>query len=231
MYTAATKAQSARNNMKSVEAIINYTFRDKSLLKHACTHPSKLRNQKYSHFERLEFLGDRVLGLVVSHLLYHYFHEQTEGELAARYAFLVSREMCNTVCIDIGLYKFIEFRHSDVQSTNLSIAANGFEAVLGAMFLDGGLAPCQKFLEQLWTPYLENSPQTNPKGLLQELAAKQGWEPPTYTVKDRTGPEHSPVFIVEATVQNKSALGTGSSRKSAEQNAARFLCENLELRS
>lgn len=212
-----------------IETIIHYTFRDKSLLTQACTHPSKLRNQKYSHFERLEFLGDRVLGLVVSNLLYHYFPEQTEGELAARYAFLVSREMCNAVCIDIGLYQFIEFRHSDMQSANLSIAANGFEAIVGAIFLDGGLAPCQQFLEPLWTPYIENAPQTNPKGMLQELAAKQGWEPPTYTVKDRTGPEHSPLFTIEVSVYQKSALGTGSSRKSAEQNAARLLCERFIL--
>lgn len=213
--------------MTSVEAIILYIFRDKSLLKHACTHPSKLRNQKYSHFERLEFLGDRVLGLIVSNLLYHHFPEHTEGELASRYAFLVSREMCNAVCIDIGLYQFIEFRHSDMQSANLSIAANGFEAVVGAMFLDGGLAPCQQFIVPLWTPFLESTKQTNPKGVLQEIAAKHGWEPPTYTVKDRTGPEHSPEFTIEVTVHKKSALGTGSSRKNAEQNAARLLCGEL----
>jgi ribonuclease-3 len=213
--------------MTSVETIINYTFLDKTLLKQACTHPSKLRNQKYSPFERLEFLGDRVLGLVVSNLLYHYFPQHTEGEMAARYAFLVSREMCNTVCIDIGLYQFIEFRHSDMQSANLSIAANGFEAIVGAMFLDGGLVPCQQFITPLWTPYLESSQQTNPKGLLQEIAAKHGWAPPTYTVKDRTGPEHSPEFTIEVTVHKKSAIGTGSSRKNAEQNAARLLCEAL----
>jgi ribonuclease-3 len=215
--------------MTSVEDIIHYTFRDKSLLTQACTHPSKLRNQKYSHFERLEFLGDRVLGLVVSNLLYHYFPEHTEGELASRYAFLVSREMCNTVCINIGLYQFIEFRHSDMQSANLSIAANGFEAIVGAMFLDGGLAPCQKFLEQLWTPYIESAPQTNPKGVLQELAARQGWEPPIYTVNERTGPEHSPVFTVTVNAHNQSAVGTGPTRKNAEQNAARLLCENLNF--
>lgn len=213
--------------MKSIESIIHYTFRDKSLLTHACTHPSKIRNQKYSHFERLEFLGDRVLGLVVSNLLYHCFPEEKEGELASRQAFLVSREMCNAVCIDIGLYQFIEFRHSDMQSTNLSIAANGFESIVGAMFLDGGLLPCQQFIEPLWKPFLENAPQTNPKGALQEIAAKKGWTPPTYTVKDRTGPEHSPVFTIEAKVHKHAAEGTGSSRKSAEQAAAKLLYEQL----
>jgi ribonuclease-3 len=214
--------------MKPIESIIHYIFRDESLLKHACTHPSKLRNQKFSHFERLEFLGDRVLGLVVSNLLYHRFPEHTEGELASRYAFLVSREMCNAVCVNIGLYPFIEFRHSDMQSANLSIAANGFEAIVGAMFLDGGLEPCQKFLEPLWMPYIENTPQTNPKGTLQELAAKHGWAPPTYIVEERIGPEHSPVFTVKAIVHKKSAVGTGPTRKNAEQNAARLLCEELE---
>ena len=217
--------------MKSVESIIHYTFRDKTLLTHACIHPSKLKNQKYSHFERLEFLGDRVLGLVISNLLYHYYPEKTEGELAARYAFLVSREMCNAMCIEIGLYKFIEFRQSDMQSTNLSVAANGFEAVVGALFLDGGLEPCKKFLEPIWTPHIENAPHTNPKGVLQELAAKKGWDVPIYTVKDRTGPEHSPVFTIEAVVHNQSALGKGATRKSAEQNAARLLCESFNLNS
>jgi len=215
--------------MKPIESIINYTFRDRSLLTHACTHPSKLKNQKYSHFERLEFLGDRILGLVVANMLYHHFPEKTEGELAARYAFLVSREMCNAICIEIGLYKFIEFRQSDMRSTNLSVAANAFEAVVGAMFLDGGLEPCQKFIESLWMSHIEVAQQTNPKGVLQELAAKKGWDVPVYTVQDRTGPEHSPVFIVKAIVHNQSATGQGATRKSAEQNAARSLCRSFNL--
>lgn len=215
--------------MKSIEKIIHYKFRDKSLLSGALTHPSKQRTSKYSPFERLEFLGDRVLGLVVADLLYGHFPEETEGELATRYSFLVSREMCNTICLDSGLYEFIDFRHSDVHSVNLSIAANGFESIVGALFLDGGLESCKKFLEPLWMPHIKGTPQTNPKGALQEFAARKGWAPPLYEIKERTGPEHSPLFKIEVNTHNQSAVGTGTSRKSAEQNAARLLCERFNL--
>ncbi len=214
--------------ISTIEKILGYSFQDEKLLKQALIHPSKISKNKESLFERLEFLGDRVLGLLVAHMIYEKFPDKNEGKLSELQAFLTSRKTCTDVCIEAELDKFIEFRQEDFKSSsNQSIYANAIESILGAMFLDGGLDPCKYFITKFWEPYLNNIPETNPKGALQELTAKKGWDNPTYILKEQSGPPHNPVFTVEAIVKDKKTEATGTSRKTAEQKAAQMLCEIL----
>ena len=217
--------------MQEIEKILDYSFKQKGLLKHAITHPSVAGNKPMScnDFERLEFLGDRVLGLVVSALLYRHYPKEAEGDLSQRLSVLVSRDMCDTICTETNLCSFVNFRQSDSASINSYVMANALESIIGAIFLDGGLEPCTRFIERIWTPLLGAAPQKDPKSTLHETLAQQGLEAPVYNIVERTGPDHAPMFTLEVIAHNKKARGTGSSRKIAEQNAARALLDILDF--
>lgn len=176
--------------------------------------------------ERLEFLGDSVLSLIISSRLYQLLPASPEGELTARRSFLVKSSSLAAKAKDLGLDHLLKLSRGEEDSggrQNTGLLANCFEAVLGALFLDSGLAACEKYLSQIF-PDLELtslSSLKDPKSLLQEKAQSLGWGTPVYRLSQSTGPDHAKTFTVEAHLgQNRTARGSGSSKQRAESEAA-----------
>ena len=210
---------------------IPYQFHDESLLKNALTHPSMSRSQKVSDFERLEFLGDRVLGLIIAQIVYERYPNEKEGDLAKRFAALVCREACLDVAQQIHLSEFLNASLADT-SPNSVILADAVEALIGAIYLDGKLEAATTFIHTYWIPLLEKDirPPKDPKTALQELAqSKSLGSVPIYEILDHSGPAHTPTFTVRVYVSGfGEAIGTGASKRQAEQMAAKALLDNRE---
>lgn len=176
--------------------------------------------------ERLEFLGDAVLALVISHRLYQLLPDSQEGDLTARRAQLVQTTTLALKATDLKLDTQLLMSRGEEETggrTNPSLLANTFEAVLGALFLDQGLAACYAFLQDVFpdTELLDSHTAKNAKSLLQELAQAKGLGTPEYQTVSATGPDHAKTFVVAAVVGNKSvATGTGNSKQKAEVEAA-----------
>lgn len=195
----------------------------------ALTHSSYGATQgqgKPRNFERLEFLGDRVLGLVIADLLFAHFPETDEGGLAKRLNALVRKETCALVAekIDLGAYLLMSPGEAGAGGrSKMAILGNACEALIGAVYLDGGLDAARRFIETNWLELIDevrSAPQ-DAKTTLQEWAQARGLEPPTYEVKRREGPDHAPTFTITVTLKDKGpADGVGSSKRSAEQAAA-----------
>ncbi len=207
--------------------ILGYQFGNLALLELALTHSSA----RVSSFidldnERLEFLGDRVLGLVISDLLLEKYPHASEGELAKRYNALVRKETCFAVAKDIGLGKFIIMSDSERASGGAkkeTILADACEALLGAIYKDAGFSVAQTFIIQSWSTYLDNSAEVpvDAKSTLQEWAQAQRKDLPVYKEVSRTGPDHEPVFTTKVIIEGiPPESGTGNSKRIAEHNAA-----------
>lgn len=203
-------------------------FQNPLLLEQALTHPSCRRRHKVNDFERLEFLGDRILGLIVAELLYRAFPKEPEGSLAKRSAALVNREVCSEVAQEIGLDQHLKVVGAELGNKS-SVMGDAMEALLGALYLDSGLETVQQYVEPLWKKRLHAAPYplTDYKSQLQEWSQKVHQEIPSYTILSATGPAHSPEFIIEVRVGNYQAQASGQSRKQAEQEAARKLLETV----
>jgi len=215
--------------MKSLdhfEEKIGYQFQKKALLKGALTHSSVRHSGNM--FERLEFLGDRVLGVVIAQFLYEQFEREPEGDLAKRLAVLVSKDTCDKVGHLIALPQVLKL--SGDRSGNSAILADAVEALIGAIYLDGGLDPCRKFIIQNWERFVResSSPPKDAKTTLQEWAQSCGFPVPVYTLVETTGPDHAPLFRVEVSVQGQpSCSGEGNSKRVAEQMAAAKLLTSV----
>ena len=185
-------------------------------------------------YERLEFLGDRVLGLVIARWLFERFPEEPEGNLSRRYNALVARETCAEIGRTIGLPEFIRLgkqAREDGANQSDNVVGDAVESLIGALLLDGGLEKAEAFIRQAWVTYLEGqgrAPQ-HPKSALQELTAARRLKAPTYDVVSRTGAHHSPRFVVRVTVPRLgSAEAEGSSKQEAETAAAEALLNQLQ---
>ncbi len=211
-------------------AKIPYTFQDTDLLEKALTHPSSTRSQKVSDFERLEFLGDRVLGLVVAQMVYERYPAEKEGDLAKRFAALVCREACLEVAHQMALSQHLKASLGDI-SPHSAVLADAVEALIGAIYLDGGQEAATTFIMAYWPVLLEKdiTPPKDAKTALQELAqSKNLGVVPVYEVLDHSGPAHTPTFTVHLTVEGLGeATGTGASKRQAEQMAAKILLEEV----
>jgi len=207
---------------------LNYKFTDKKLLDLALTQSGA---DSGHNNERLEFIGDRVLGLSVALLLYKMFPNESEGELARRHAVLVSTQTLADVALGFELDKKI--RHGHMTGGRVRhMLANGMEALLGAMYLDGGFESAQKFISYVWSDLAsaEIVAPKDPKTGLQEFVQKQdSGALPEYTVLESLGKAHSPVFTVCVSALNKSATGQGASKKSASIQAAEELLKLLAI--
>lgn len=208
-------------------------FKDPHLLELALTHPS-YRRRKVNDFERLEFLGDRVLGVIVADMLYHHFPKEKEGDLAKRSAALVNRDVCYEIACQLNLGNHLKVIGADL-TRNTSVLGDAMEAVIGALYLDSGLEVTRQFVEPLWQPFISktNKPPKDAKSQLQEWSQKYALGIPSYEVKSTSGPAHNPEFIVEVRVGTESCQATGSPRKQAEQEAARAFLDIklLELKN
>jgi ribonuclease-3 len=214
--------------LSKIYAIIGHTFRDPALPAMALTHASASVNATY---ERLEFLGDRVLGLVVAQILYEKFPDEAEGALARRLAALVQGRTLADVAREIGLGDFISLSESERNAgggDNEHILADVMEALLGALYLDAGLGACHAMIEKLWGErfYRMEEPPTHPKTALQEWAQAKGLALPQYKISNQSGPDHAPVFEISLFVGGYEAIkAEGRSRQEAEKRAARLFME------
>ena len=216
---------------KELEKIIKYNFKKSSLLEKALTHKSF--NNDINN-EKLEFLGDRVLGLVISEKLLNKFPNEKEGIIDKKYANLVNKKTCLLVAKKINLKKFILLgsSHKKLERSADKISSDCLEAIVGAIYLDGGLKSVEKFILNFWDEFLLKSTITliDSKTKLQEFSLKKFKELPKYVFFKKTGPQHKPLFKTEVQIPNsKKTIGEGSSKKNAQQNAAAKLLKILNI--
>lgn len=215
--------------------ILGYQFTQPELAQAALRHPSIIgRREGVAVFERLEFLGDRVLGLVVADLLYTTFPQEAEGPLTRRHSALVRAEALADVARQSGLQNELQLAGNEAAhggASNDNILADAFEALLGAIYLDGGMAAAAPIVHRIFEPRIHAEPiaQRDAKTMLQEWTQARGPDLPRYEVLAQSGPPHAPVFEVLVTVPGgHSAKGQGSSKQQAQQVAAAALLEILE---
>lgn len=221
-----------------LETVLGYRFDDAALLTRALTHRSVVGQRKPGgtsepdHFanERLEFLGDRVLGLAIAELLIERFPEEAEGQLAQRLAVLVSAPTLARVARSSGMAGEIRMAAGQLAEDTDAVLADACEAVIGAVYLDGGMAPAVAFIRAQWDALVNEAgaPPKDAKSTLQEWAQGRGLPLPSYAVQSREGPDHAPQFVVSVAVEGESAAqGQGKSKRAAEQAAAAALLERL----
>ena len=212
-----------------LEKIISYNFKDKHLLKSALVHPSYVSENKkklireISDFERLEFLGDRVLGLAISSIIFKKFNKNNEGDLSKKLSYLVQRNFLHKIAINLKIDRFLRFSSKKNEKMNISILADSVESLIGALYLDGGLNNAKKFIESTWGPYLdiEEKNMQDPKTKLQELSQQKLKKLPDYNLIKKEGPSHSPIFTISLKALNlKKIISSGSTIREAEKNAA-----------
>ena len=216
---------------KDLEKILNYSFKDMSLLSKSLTHKSF---DNVNNNEKLEFLGDRVLGLVISQKLLEKFPDEKEGIIDKKFANLVNKKTCLLVAKKLNLTKFISLgaSHKNMEKSTEKIISDCLEAIVGAIYLDGGLKVTQSFILRIWESYLDKSIITliDSKTKLQEYSLKKFKELPKYIFHKKIGPQHNPLFKTEVQIPNsKKISGKGSSKKKAQQNAAAKLLKILKL--
>ena len=212
--------------------VLGHRFGEPALLEQAVTHPSATSPARPDN-QRLEFLGDRVLGLIVAEALLAAYPGDAEGALALRFNALVRRETLAEIAVEIGLGEFLRLGRSEAIGggrKKKAILADAMEAVIAALFLDGGMAAAQHFILARWQGRIE-APDTasmDAKNRLQEWAQGRGMAPPAYAVTGREGPDHAPRFTVEARLESgETAGGQASSKKQAELIAAAALLARL----
>ncbi len=217
--------QSVGDDLSGLEARIGHRFADRGLLRRALTHVSAA-SARTDSYERLEFLGDRVLGLGVAHMLIGAFGQESEGLLSRRLAALVRKETCAEVARDWAVGPLIRMGEGEAQSGGRdknAILGDACEAIIGAVFLDGGAQAAERvvraaFQHRMTTP---GRNLQDAKTTLQEWAQGRGLPAPSYRLAGRSGPDHAPYFDVTVDVEGfPAAQGTGASKRAAEQAAA-----------
>lgn len=226
--------------MKELSDIFNISIDNQAIFKNALTHTSYTKEQNLSYtesYERLEFLGDAVLKLAVSDILYKKYPEYTEGSMSKIRSIVVSDAVLFEISEKIGLSKLIILaKHEEKQGCRKleSVCACAFEAVLGAYYLDGKFDELVEFIKTVFTPYIEdvdkNFERFNAKALLQEYTQSKTKDTPQYVLVNESGPAHNKTFEVEVLYENEHlAKGTGKSKKEAEQKCAYEACKKLGL--
>ena len=221
------------HHQKEISRLLNYQFKNNRLLEEALTHSSASKSSKANN-ERLEFLGDRVLGLVIAEELLRLNPHSTEGQIATYYNFLVKKDTCALLAKEIGLESLLTLGKSVTRTTARQkdkILGNAIEALIGAIFLDGGFKVSRELVLQVWKKQIEivRDIEAHAKTALQELLQARGQEPPIYKQVSRTGPDHDPSFCVEVLLKSGlSAVGTGSTKRMAETEAAEQILEKIK---
>ncbi|MEO1719776.1 MAG: ribonuclease III [Pseudomonadota bacterium] len=219
----------------ALEAALGYKFKDKALARRAVTHASVKSVGPHNNNERLEFLGDRVLGLVMAELVWRDDPLAREGELAKRFNSLVRRETCASVARRLDLGEHLTLSDSEASSGGRdkdTILADAVEAILGAIFLDSSFDRAREIVVKLWAEETAGGVPavSDPKSQLQEWAQGRGLPLPRYREVSRTGPDHAPVFVAEVLIDGVApATGEGPSKRQAEQAAAELVLEREEI--
>jgi ribonuclease-3 len=212
----------------NLEKKINYKFKDKKLLVKSLTHKSY---DKINNNEKIEFLGDRVLGLIIAKKLLEIYPEEKEGILDKKFASLVNKKTCLQIANNISLEKYILTFNPKNKKIKVEdkVIADCCEALIGAIYLDKGFTAVENFILTFWSKNIKESviTQIDAKTKLQEYSLKKFKKLPTYKIISNTGPRHKPIFKVAVKLPNtKFYIGQGTSKKDAEQNAAIICFEN-----
>ncbi len=220
-----------KNTEKNIEIVLDYNFKNNNLLKQSLVHKSF---DNIDNNEKLEFLGDRVLGLIISKKLIEIYPEEKEGIIDKKFANLVNKKICLKIAQELNLKNFMLLgqSHKSLQKSAEKIMGDCLEALIGAIYLDGGLKSAEKFVLKFWKKHLENSnlPRIDAKTQLQEYSLKKYKKLPQYTFFKKTGPQHKPIFKIDVQIQNsKKFIGYGTSKKNAQQNAASKLLTSLKI--
>ena len=215
---------------KFVREKLSYQPKDLGLFELALTHASSGKQ----NYERLEFLGDRVLGHVIARALYDRHPQEPEGYLSRRYNVLVARETCAEIGRELGVPSHVQLgkqAREDGASESENVVGDVVEALIGALVIDGGLDAAQAFIARIWEPHLagQRKAPKHPKSALQELAAARECKPPVYEVVGRTGAHHQPRFTIRVSVPGLGeATAEGTSKQEAETDAAEALLNQLQ---
>ena len=217
--------------LQELENAIKYSFKNKTLLHQALTHKSF---SNISNNEKLEFLGDRVLGLIISKKLLDKYPNEKEGIIDKKFANLVNKKTCTNIAkkLNIKKYVYIGSSNKNLDRSADKIISDTLEALVGAIYLDGGIKPSERFILNFWESYLDKSVITliDSKTKLQEYSLKKFKKLPKYTFFKKSGPQHKPLFKTEVEIpDSKKIFGIGSSKKNAQQNAAAKLLKILNI--
>ena len=216
---------------KDLEKVLFYNFKNSLLLKQSLIHKSY---NNVNNNEKLEFLGDRVLGLIISKKLIEIYPEEKEGVIDKKFANLVNKKTCTLIAreLDIKKYMLLGSSHKTLQRSDDKIMSDCLEALIGGIFLDGGFKSAETFVLKFWKKKIENSssPLVDAKTQLQEHSLKKYKQLPKYTFFKKSGPQHSPIFKTEVQIPfSKKTFGTGTSKKNAQQNAANKMLRVLKI--
>jgi ribonuclease-3 len=238
-----TAPQEEAERLQTAARLFGHDFARPELLQEALTHRSaaagriaksrrKSAKPQFTSNERLEFIGDRVLGLVMAEWLAERFPAEQEGQLGPRHAHLVSREAVCGVAQEIGLTTVLSVGANEAKEgvgRLATVLADAMEAGLGALFLDGGLDAARRFIRQAWAALMEAQtlPPKDPKTALQEVLLARGEKLPHYKLISSEGPPHAPVFVIEVSARSKTGRGQGTTKRLAEREAASALLAQL----
>ncbi|MBP56183.1 MAG: ribonuclease III [Rhodobiaceae bacterium] len=219
--------------INKLEKKIKYDFNNKDLLEEALTH-SSFKNNSNSNQERLEFIGDRVLGLVIAEFLFQNFLSEREGVLTNKFRYLVQNKQCTKIAEKLDIINYLQLGNSEKNKTTHSILADSMEALLGAVYLDGGYDVSKKVILSLWDEYLNNDEILNAtvssKNILQEYLHANSFSEASYSVISKDGEDHKPSFLVEVSVDKIGKVNAlGKSIKEAEINAAKKFIDEFEI--
>jgi len=231
------------DNLDALQKSLGYKFKDESLLRRALTHKSTNTSKvasKRKDYERLEFLGDRVLGLIIAETLLATYPKEVEGQISRRFAALVNQDTLAEVATDLELHRYIEVSNLDIKDgdklENPSILADVMEAIIAAVYKDSTLEKARKLIEKFWMSHIKqkSKPPKDPKTALQEWAQSRNKPLPKYRVTDKSGADHSPIFTVTVDLAGLPVLTAhGTSKRLAEQEVARkalgFLNEAIPI--
>ena len=215
-------------NDSILEIKIGYSFKNIKLLNQALTHSSFIESE--NNYEKLEFLGDRVLGLVISDELLKIMPQSNVGDIHLRFESLTNEEYLSGVSKKLGISNYLNVQSGEDGKNftlKVSILADALEAIIGAIFLDGGFENAKLFIFNNF--YITSDlPELNSKSKLQQLVLSKGYDLPIYSLEERKGPDHEPIFFVKVTAfKNKFAFGEGKSHKKAELSAALNFLEQI----
>ena len=218
-------------NLSFLEKKLKVNFKNKDLLIKSLIHKSF---DSKNNNEKLEFLGDRILGFIIAKKLLQLYPTDKEGTLDKKLASLVNKKMCLLVCKSFELERYVKTSSSNKKNFKIEnkIISDACEAIIGAVFLDQGIKVAERFILDLWAEHIDNTTQTkiDSKTRLQEYSLKKFKKLPIYKLIENSGPRHKPTFKIEVKIKNtKSTTGKGYSKKDAEQNAATELLKNINL--
>ncbi len=221
-----------RDDLARLQQALGHRFADPALLRQAVTHASAAGRAGAASLERLEFLGDRVLGLALAAMLVRAFPAEAPGELARRHAALASGQALASVGRSLGLHRHLDIQPGlarDPETIPISVIEDACEALIGAIYLDAGHDAACALVARFWTPMLSGAPPRDAKTALQEWAQARGLPPPVYRTADRKGPDHVPVFTVAARIEGfPEVAASAGSKRAAERAAAGLLLDRLD---